>query len=426
MSGADFRPGLDFAVAMDDRDALAHFRRKFCFPKTGSGEPCIYLCGHSLGLQPVTVREYLQQELQDWAELGVEGHFHARTPWLPYHRTLTEQTAALVGAEPIEVVTMNSLTVNLHLMMVSFYRPTNQRHKILIERGAFPSDQYAVKSQIQFHGFDPSSSLLELTPREGESCMRDEDILALIEREGDSIALIMLGGVNYATGRAFDMEAITKAGHRAGCIVGFDLAHAAGNLILRLHEWGPDFAVWCSYKYLNGGPGCVAGCFVHERHARSGQIPRFAGWWGHDEAQRFQMRPDFRAMPGAEGWQLSNPPILALAPLRASMQLFAEAGIERLRAKSVSLTAYLQFLLQQRESRAFSIITPAEPERRGAQLSLRLFHHGRELCDKLAAAGVIGDWREPDTFRVAPVPLYNSYQDVYHFAQKFLAAMEQK
>ena len=427
MNAASFQPGSDFAATMDARDPLAHFRARFHFPKTQSGEDCIYLAGHSLGLQPMTAREYLEQELRDWAHFGVEGHFHARNPWVPYHRLLTQQTAELVGAQPSEVVVMNSLTVNLHLMMASFYRPSATRTKILVEGGAFPSDQYAVKSQIRFHGFDPASSLLELTPREGESCLRDDDITSLIEREGASIALILLGGVNYVTGQAFNLEEITRAGHLQGCVVGFDLAHAAGNLPLRLHDWGPDFAAWCSYKYLNGGPGCVAACFVHERHARAWHLPRFAGWWGHDEKTRFQMGPDFHPMAGAEGWQLSNPPILALAPLRASMEIFAEAGMDRLHGKSIALTGYMEFLLQQsrlkRPSPQFTIITPHEPERRGAQLSIRLPHGGREVCAKLAAEGVIGDWREPDIFRVAPMPLYNSCQDVYRFVERFLASL---
>lgn len=426
MTGADFQAGEDFAVAMDARDPLAHFRERFYFPKTKTGDDCIYLCGHSLGLQPRTARSYLDQELRDWAQFGVEGHFHAKNPWMPYHRLLTRQTAELVGAEPAEVVVMNSLTVNLHLMMASFYRPTRDRHKVVVECGAFPSDQYAVSSQIRFHHFAPALSLLELRPREGESCLRDDDIESLIEREGDSIALILLGGVNYATGQAFDMEGITKAGQRKGCVVGFDLAHAVGNVKLRLHDWGPDFAVWCSYKYLNGGPGCVAGCFVHERHARAWELPRFAGWWGHNEESRFEMGPDFHPMMGAEGWQLSNPPILALAPLRASMEIFSEAGMERLRTKSMSLTGYMEFLLGQHASSKlkFSIVTPREQDRRGAQLSIRLPRAGRELCERLAAAGVIGDWREPDTFRVAAVPLYNSYQDVYRFVQHFCAALQ--
>jgi kynureninase len=366
----------------------------------------------------------LDQVLRDWANLGVEGHFHAKDPWMPYHRLLTEQTAELVGAQPSEVVVMNSLTVNLHLMMASFYRPTQTRHKILVERGAFPSDQYAVKSQICFHGFDPATSLFELAPREGESCLREEDIDLLIDRDGDSIALILLGGVNYATGQVFDMAGITQAGQKKGCVVGFDLAHAAGNIPLRLHDWGPDFAVWCSYKYLNGGPGCIGGCFVHERHGRAWKLPRLAGWWGHEEETRFQMAPDFHPMAGAEGWQLSNPPILALAALRASMEIFSEAGIERLRAKSISLTAYMEFLLRQHASHKFSIITPPEPDRRGAQLSIRSARAGRQLCDRMAESGVIGDWREPDTFRVAAVPLYNSFQDVYRFVARFEAALQ--
>jgi kynureninase len=418
----EFQPVEDFAIAMDDSDPLKGYRDRFWLPKINGGD-CIYLCGHSLGLQPKTAATYVKQELKEWAELGVEGHFHAKNPWMPYHRLLTEQTAELVGAKPLEVVAMNSLTVNLHLMMVSFYRPTKERHKIVVERGAFPSDQYAVQSQIRFHGFAPATSLIELTPRSGESLLRDEDIELLIERQGDEVALIMLGGVNYATGQAFDMERITRLGHARGCVVGFDLAHAAGNLVLKLHEWGPDFAVWCSYKYLNGGPGCVAGCFVHERHAQSLELPRFAGWWGHDEESRFEMGSDFRAISGADGWQLSNPSIVSLAVLRASMDVFHEAGMESLRAKSVWLTSYLEFLLNQNASHSFSVVTPREKERRGAQLSIRVPDHGRALCRQLAQQGIIGDWREPDTFRVAPVPLYNSYLDVFRFVQRFSAAI---
>ena len=417
----EFQSGEDFAIAIDERDPLRQFRQRFLFPRV-EGKDCIYLCGHSLGLQSKTAATYVEQELEAWAQLGVEAHFRAKNPWMPYHRLLTEQTAELVGAQPLEVVVMNSLTVNLHLMMVSFYRPIATRHKIVVESGAFPSDQYAVKSQIRFHGFDPATSLIELTPRPGESCLRDEDIQSLIEREGDSIALILLGGVNYATGQAFDMASVTRWGHAQGCMVGFDLAHAAGNLLLKLHEWGPDFAVWCSYKYLNGGPGCIGGCFVHERHADSRDLPRFTGWWGHDEKSRFEMGPNFQPMSGADGWQLSNPSILSLTALRASMDIFHEVGIERLRAKSVSLTSYLEFLLNQNASKRFSIITPQEIERRGAQLSIRIPEQGRVLCDGLARESIFGDWREPDTFRVAPVPLYNSYQDVFRFAQRFVAA----
>ena len=423
MSPLTFEIGAEFAKATDARDSLAHFRKRFHFPKTRTGEDYIYLCGHSLGLQPRTARGYVEQELQDWADLGVEAHFHGKSPWMPYHRLLTEQTATLVGALPIEVVVMNSLTVNLHLMMTSFYRPTKQRHKIVIEGGAFPSDQYAVKSQILLHGLDVSSSLIELTPRDGEFVLRDEDILSLIEREGDSIALILLGGVNYVTGQLFDMPAITKAGHRKGCIVAFDLAHAAGNVPLQLHDWDADFAAWCNYKYLNGGPGCVAGCFVHERHCRNESLPRLAGWWGHEEKIRFQMGPQFRPMQGADGWQLSNPPIMALAPVRASLEIFCEAGMENLRVKSISLTAYLEFLLSQMNPAKFCIVTPPEQHRRGAQISIRLVGRDREFCDALAGEGVLGDWREPDTFRVAPVPLYNSYEDVFRFVQRFAAVI---
>ena len=423
MSTSLYHLGEAFPRAMDSRDPLAHFRDRFCYPKKQNGEDWVYLCGHSLGLQPKAAASYITQELDDWAQLGVEGHFHAKSPWMPYHRLLADQTASLVGAKPQEVVVMNSLTVNLHLMMASFYRPTPERNKILIERGAFPSDQYAVQSQIRYHGFDPAVALLELTPREGESCMRDEDIETLIERESNRIALILLGGVNYATGQVYDMAGITKLGRSRGCVVGLDLAHAAGNVPLRLHDWAPDFAVWCSYKYLNGGPGCVGGCFVHERHSQAWDLPRFAGWWGHDEKIRFQMGPEFHPMPGADGWQLSNPPILALAPLRASMALFAEAGMENLRAKSIALTGYLEFLLDHQLSGQVSIITPREPQRRGAQLSIRLAHQGHELCKRLAAEGVVGDWREPDIYRIAPIPLYNSYLDVYRFVQRFSSAL---
>ena len=419
MSTPTYQLGEEFARRMDMEDSVARVRNRFHIPKTNNGAECIYLCGHSLGLQPKNAAQYVEQELRDWADLGVDGHFAGKNPWFTYHRLLTQQTAELVGAEAPELVVMNSLTVNLHLMMVSFYRPTTDRHKILVEGGAFPSDQYAVKSQIQFHGFDPPSSLVELQPRPEEACLREEDVHEAIEREGNSIALILLGGVNYVTGQALDVAAVTEAGHNKGCMVGFDLAHAVGNIPLRLHDWAPDFAVWCNYKYLNGGPGCVGGCFVHQRHARAWDVPRFAGWWGHDEKTRFRMGPEFDAMEGAEGWQLSNPPILALAALRASLDIFSEVGMERLRAKSVALTGYAEFLLRQKRSSKFSILTPAEPRRRGAQLSLRVPQHGRSICDRLAAHGIIGDWREPNIFRVAPVPLYNSYHDVFSFVEGF-------
>ncbi len=419
MATAHFDGTASFAAEMDARDPLASFRDKFYIPLAPDGSESVYLCGHSLGLQPKHVREYIEQELYDWEKLAVEAHFRGRNPWLPYHRPLSEKLTAIVGAKPIEVVAMNSLTVNLHLMMVSFYRPTPQRHKIVIEAGAFPSDRWGVKSQLRFHGFDPATALIELKPRPAEGTIRHEDVEALLEREGRAIALVLLGGVNYATGQAFDMEAITRLGHAQGCIVAFDLAHAAGNLPLRMHDWDVDFAVWCCYKYLNGGPGCVAGCFVHERHARDFDRPRFAGWWGHEEQTRFRMGPDFHPAPGAEGWQLSNPSILSMAPLRASLDIFAEAGLDRLREKSIALTGYLEFLLDQSASAKFSILTPRDPKRRGAQLSIRVREKGRSVCDSLNAEGILCDWREPDILRVAPAPLYNTYSDVHRFAKRF-------
>jgi kynureninase len=421
MAAITFESSATFAVEMDAHDPLAAFRQQFHIPPARDGKPSVYLCGHSLGLQPKHARENLKQELEDWATLGVEAHFRGRHPWMPYHRLLTENMAGVLGAQANETVLMNSLTANLHLMMVSFYRPTGPRNKILIESGAFPSDRYAVESQIRFHGLDPAESLLELKPRLGEATIRDEDIDALLEREGKSIALIMLGGVNYATGQFFDLERITRLGHSQGCVVGFDLAHAAGNIPLRLHDWDVDFAVWCNYKYLNGGPGCVGGCFVHERHACAWELPRFAGWWGHDQESRFQMGPDFQPMPGAEGWQLSNPSIMSMAPLRASLELFAAAGMHQLRRKSKSLTGYLEFLLSRDKSQNFSIITPQVPDRRGAQLSIRIHQDGRAVCDHLIVEGILCDWREPDILRVAPVPLYNTYSDVHRFASRFLA-----
>jgi len=423
VSSMEFNATKEFAAAQSARDPLASFRERFHIPKKADGSDCVYLCGQSLGLQPKSAREYVEQELQDWGRLGVEGQLHARNPWIPYHELLSAPISRLVGALPIEVVAMNSLTVNLHLMMVSFYRPTPQRHKIVIESNAFPSDQYAVKSQIQYHGHNPAASLIEIAPRPGETATRTEDIEKLIDAEGETIALVMLGGVNYYSGQAFDFSRITRAGHAKGCVVAFDLAHAIGNVPLKLHDWNVDFAVWCSYKYLNGGPGAIAGCFVHERHARDPQLPRFAGWWGHDKENRFLMKPEFRVIPGAEGWQLSNPSILSAAALRASLDIFDEATIERLRAKSELLTGYLEFLLNQNPSKKFSIITPRDAAHRGAQLSLRVSENGRSICDVLAKDGIICDWREPDILRVAAIPLYNTFLDVHTFAEKFLAAI---
>jgi kynureninase len=423
VSGIAFEPTKEFAAAQTARDPLASFRERFHIPKNPDGSDCIYLCGHSLGLQPKTAHEYVERELREWARLGVDAHFHASNPWISYHEILAKPISRLVGALPIEVVAMNSLTVNLHLMMVSFYRPTPQRNKILIEANAFPSDQYAVKSQIQCHGFDPAASLIEAAPRPGETRVRTEDVEKLIDAQGEEIALIMLAGVNYYTGQAFDFSRITEAGHAKRCAVGFDLAHAIGNVPLKLHDWNADFAVWCSYKYLNGGPGAIGGCFVHERHARDVKLPRFAGWWGHNKEDRFRMEPDFHVIPGAEGWQLSNPSILSAAALRASLDIFDDAKIDRLRAKSELLTSYLEFLLDRGPSRKFSIITPRDSADRGAQLSLRITENDRAICDTLAKKGIICDWREPDILRVAPVPLYNTFLDVHTFAEKFLVAI---
>jgi kynureninase len=409
-----FEASEEFARRMDAEDPLRPFRSEFLFPLHG-GEPSIYLVGNSLGLQPRKAKAYVLEALEDWEKLGVEGHFAGQRPWLPYHEMLTEQTARLVGAHPLEVVVMNTLTVNLHLLMVSFYRPTRERSKILMEAGAFPSDQYAVASQVRFHGHDPDKDILRLAPRPGEETLRPEDILETLERHGREIALVLLGNVNYLTGQAFDMAAITRAAHEQGCRVGFDLAHGAGNLRLSLHDDGPDFAVWCSYKYLNGGPGTLGGVFVHERHARNGALPRFAGWWGHDKQTRFQMGPDFEPLPGAEGWMLSNPPILQLAALRASMELFDRATMPALRRKSDRLTAWMEFLLDRLPPGFVRIITPRDPKQRGAQLSLRFSKEPRRLLEKLNAAGVHCDFRSPDIIRAAPAPLYNSFLDVYRF-----------
>jgi kynureninase len=413
----NFEASASFAAEMDANDPLKNFREKFYIPKQANGEDVLYFTGNSLGLQPRATRSYIEQELEDWKNLGVEGHFQAKNPWLPYHEFVTEQLAEIIGAKSIETVAMNSLTVNLHLLMVSFYRPTHERYKIIIEAGAFPSDQYAVQSQIKFHGFELESSLIELTPREGESNLRTEDIEKTIVENSDSIALILLGGVNYYTGQKFDFEKITEIGHRTGAIVGFDLAHAAGNVELKLHDWNVDFAAWCSYKYLNAGPGGIAGVFVHERHAENFDLPRFAGWWGHDKNTRFLMGDKFVPMRGAEGWQLSNPPIFQLAALKASLDVFEATGMKNLFEKSRKLTGYLEFLLREIRDERISIITPSNADERGCQLSIRVKNSDKSLFKAISEKGVIADWREPDVIRVAPVPLYNSFTDVYKFAE---------
>jgi len=407
----NYKNTADFALSLDAKDELRKYRNEFHIPLQKNGEEHIYMCGNSLGLQPKRTKEYLNQELEDWATFGVEGHFHAKNPWMPYHEFLTESYAKIVGAKPTEVVAMNTLTVNLHLMMVSFYKPTEKRHKIIIEGDAFPSDIYAVESQIKHHGLSPATSLIKLTPRDGESAIRTEDIQTIIEREGDEISLIMLGGVNYYTGQVFDFENITKLAQAKGINVGFDLAHAAGNIKLELHKWEVDFAVWCSYKYLNSGPGSVAAAFVHERH-HSTNLNRFAGWWGHNKEDRFKMPDSFNPIQSAEGWQLSNPPILSLAAIRASLSIFDEVGMDKLVAKSKELTNYLLYLLNTIDTDRIEIITPEE---RGCQLSIRVKNGNETLFDAITEKGVVADWREPDVIRVAPIPLYNSFQDVFNF-----------
>lgn len=409
------------AQGLDAADTLSKYREQFHIP-TFHEKPVRYFTGNSLGLQPRTTAAAIQQELDDWAKWGVEGHFHGTNPWYAYHEFLTEMAANVVGAKPKEVVVTHSLTTNLHLLMVSFYRPSGNRTKILCEAKAFPSDLYALESQVRFHGLDPETDLVCLAPREGEQLLRDEDILAKIAELGETLALVMFGGVNYYTGQLLDMRAITAAGHAVGATVGFDLAHAAGNIPVKLHDWDVDFAAWCSYKYLNSGPGGVSGMFVHERFANRPDLPRFAGWWGYDKSTRFRMEPGFRPMEGAEGWQLSNAPVLGMAAHLASLRIFEEAGMENLKAKSEKLTAYLEFILDELSATygdkcRFEIITPRERHRRGAQLSILVHGQGKALFDAISADGVVADWREPNVIRVAPVALYNTFEDVYWLGQ---------
>lgn len=412
-----------YARQLDREDPLAAWRDEFWIPPTADGSAQVYLCGNSLGLQPKRLADEMAQELEAWKRLGVAGHFKGRYPWMPYHELLREPLARLVGAKPLEVVAMNSLTVNLHLMMVSFYRPQGQRNRILIEQQAFPSDRYAVESQIRFHGLDPDECLVELGPEPGQRDICEATITDYLAEHGERVALVMLPGVQYANGQVFDMRTLTAAARQAGAAVGWDLAHAVGNVPLALHDWGCDFAVWCSYKYLNSGAGAVAGCFVHERHSERTDLPRFHGWWGHDKETRFKMGPDFVPSPGADAWQLSNPPIYGLAPVRVSLQIFDQAGMSALREKSIRLTGYLQELLDRRLAEWLEVITPRATERRGCQLSIRVKagrEQGRRLFRALEAQGYICDWREPDIIRAAPVPLYNRYQDAWLFAD-FLA-----
>ena len=403
-----------FALSKDAADPLKGYREQFIFPQH-DGKPVIYMCGNSLGLQPVGVRNALLAELDHWAQYGVEGHFMGDQPWMYYHKFLTPQTTRLVGALPHEVVVMNTLTVNLHLMMASFYRPeASGRFKIIMEAGAFPSDQYAMETQVRWHGFDPETAIVEIAPRAGEDTLRTEDIILAIETHGEQLALVLFGGVNYYTGQCFDMAAITQAAHKTGAYAGFDLAHAAGNVPLQLHDWGADFAVWCSYKYLNSGPGGPSGVFVHERHADNRALPRLAGWWGHDEKERFKMRKGFQPMYGAEGWQISNAQVFSFAAHKASLDIFDAAGMAALRQKSIELTAFLEKILLEIDpnQQQYKIITPKDPEQRGCQLSLLCQSNGKALFDDLAQHGVLADWREPNVIRFAPIPLYNSFEDV--------------
>lgn len=409
--------GLDYAKEQDQNDPLKDYRKKFHIPTDQNGKELVYLCGNSLGLQPKTTKEYIDQELNDWAQLGVEGHTEAKNPWLPYHEFLTENMAKVVGAKPIEVVVMNTLTANLHFMMVSFYKPTAKRYKILIESDAFPSDKYAVESQLRHHGYDDKDGLILWKPREGEELLRYEDLEGLLDKHGEEIALVLIGNTNYYTGQFFDMKRISDLGHKHGCIVGFDCAHGAGNVNLKLHDSDADFAVWCTYKYLNSGPGSLAGAFVHEKHAYDKSLNRFTGWWSHNKQTRFNMRHEFDVLPGAEGWQLSNPPILSMAAIKASLDIFGEVGIEALNEKSKKLTRYFEFLLKQLGEDTIRIITPEDPKERGCQLSIQVKNADKNLFDKLTKSGVIADWREPDVIRCAPVPLYNSFEDVYRMVE---------
>ncbi|MBI4568635.1 MAG: kynureninase [Planctomycetes bacterium] len=413
------------ARALDAADPLRGLRERFHIPSGPDGKPSAYLCGNSLGLQPKSARDQVEQELDDWKNLAVRAHFAGRRPWYSAHEAFRESGARLVGAKPGEVVMMNSLTANLHFMLASFYRPRGRRTKVLMEGPAFPSDTYAVKSHLACRGVDPAENVVVAAPRPGEETVREEDALALIAREGPRLALVVMGGVNFLTGQLFDLERLTRAAHQVGALAGWDLAHAAGNVVLRLSEWQVDFAVWCSYKYLNGGPGALGGCFVHERHGGDPALPRMAGWWGNDPATRFQMHliPEFIPRAGADGWQVSNPPILSLAPLRASLAIFDEVGMDALRAKSERLTGFLTDLLDQvTPAGAVRVITPRAAGARGCQVSLRA-RGGRATFQALAAAGVTCDFREPDVIRVAPVPLYNTFHDVWRFADALARAV---
>ncbi|MCP5061005.1 MAG: kynureninase [Ignavibacteriae bacterium] len=415
---SNYKFGLEYAKQQDQNDFLKHYRNQFHIPKDKDGNDWLYFTGNSLGLQPKQTKDYINQELEDWANFGVEGHFEAKNPWMPYHEFLTESMAKIVGAKPIEVVVMNTLTTNLHLLMVSFYQPTKTKYKIVIESDAFPSDRYAVQTQLEFHGFNSQEGLIEWKPRKGEELLKIEDLETILEDQGDEIALLLIGGVNYYTGQYLDLKKIAELGHAKGCMAGIDLAHGAGNIKPELHDSGVDFAAWCTYKYLNSGPGSLAGLFVHEKHAHNKDLKRFVGWWSHNKSTRFNMRQPLDVIPGAEGWQLSNPPILSMAAIKASLDMFNEVGMDALREKSEKLTGYFEYLINELNNEKIKIITPTNPKERGCQLSIQVKDADKGLHNKLTDAHIITDWREPDVIRCAPTPLYNTFEDVYRMVEK--------
>ena len=409
-----YQNSLDFAKQLDQEDPISYLRNEFHIPRDKNGKEWLYFTGNSLGLQPKITSKYIEQELDDWANFGVEGHFEAKNPWLSYHELLTDTMAKVVGAKPIEVVVMNTLTTNLHLLMVSFYQPSKTKYKIIIESDAFPSDRYAVQSQLSFHGFDPEEALIEWKPKEGKELLELEDLKSILDSQGDEVALLLIGGVNYYTGQYLDIKKIAELGHAKKCMVGIDLAHGAGNIQLNLHDSSIDFAAWCTYKYLNSGPGSLSGLFVHEKHAQRKDLPRFAGWWNHNKETRFNMRQPFDVMEGAEGWQLSNPPILSMAAIKASLDIFEKVGMDVLVKKSKKLTGFFEYLVNEIASDTIKIITPTNPNERGCQLSLQVKNADKNLHKKLTENNIITDWREPDVIRCAPVPMYTSFEDVYH------------
>ena len=409
-----YQNSLDFAKQLDQEDPISYLRNEFHIPRDKEGKEWLYFTGNSLGLQPKITSKYIEQELDDWANFGVEGHFEAKNPWLSYHELLTDTMAKVVGAKPVEVVVMNTLTTNLHLLMVSFYQPSKTKYKIIIESDAFPSDRYAVQSQLSFHGFDPEEALIEWKPKEGKELLELEDLKSILDSQGDEVALLLIGGVNYYTGQYLDIKKIAELGHAKKCMVGIDLAHGAGNIQPNLHDSSIDFAAWCTYKYLNSGPGSLSGLFVHEKHAQRKDLPRFAGWWNHNKETRFNMRQPFDVMSGAEGWQLSNPPILSMAAIKASLDIFEKVGMDALVKKSKKLTGFFEYLVNEIASDTIKIITPTNPNERGCQLSLQVKNADKNLHKKLTENNIITDWREPDVIRCAPVPMYTSFEDVYH------------